>query len=39
MTMQLRDLLRGVFIGTTGRISLSDTDGSVFSSDAMTSMH
>jgi energy-coupling factor transporter ATP-binding protein EcfA2 len=33
MTMQLRDLLRGVFIGTTGRISLSDLDGSVFSSD------
>jgi energy-coupling factor transporter ATP-binding protein EcfA2 len=33
MTMQLRDLLRGVFIGTTGRISLSDQDGSTFSSD------
>jgi energy-coupling factor transporter ATP-binding protein EcfA2 len=33
MTMPLRDLLRGVFIGTTGRISLSDLDGSTFSSD------
>lgn len=33
MTPNLPDLLRAVFEGTTGRISLSDTDGSTFASD------
>lgn len=33
MTMKLPDLLRAVFHGTSGRISLSDDDGSTFASD------